>query len=106
MFSENGGLNMPFWLVLSAYILFPLAIFGGAEYVLLTKFKSCPKFYRYIPPIIALAVTAIAIAVIVAVFLCGDIISTTLLNGFVWAGVGGCGAVGSALGFAVSKIKR
>lgn len=97
---------MPFWLVLSVYILIPLAVFGASEYAVLTKLKNYPKFYRYIPLVLAVTVTVAAVAVIVAVVLHGDIISATLLNGFIWAGIGACGTVGCALGFAAAKIKR
>lgn len=97
---------MPFGLVLTIYILFPIIIFGGTQFLIDSRERSKNTFMRFVPLAVATAVIILSVIAIAVIFYAGDIISTSMVNAFILAGIGAGGIIGCLLGIAVSRIKR
>ena len=97
---------MPFGLVLTIYILFPIFIFGGSQYLIDSRERSKNTFMRFVPLAAATAVIILSVIAIAVIFYAGDIVSTSTVNAFIFAGVGASGILGCLLGIAASRIRN
>lgn len=95
---------MPFGFVLAIYILLPIIIFGGTQYMINSRERSKNGILRFVPIAVAVAAIVLSVTAIAVIFYTGDIISTSMVNAFIFAGIGAGGIIGCLLGIAATRI--